>query len=86
MSEFRRQSTVEKIDTQLAILMLINRFLSTRETRNHSLIDNMHKKLAQTNKKISDVKRTCTEATKHCLEVQIENVSMSENELVSMVI
>lgn len=48
------------------------KFLFVRETRNHNLID---KKLAQTNKKIVDVKRKCTEATKHCLQMQLENVS-----------
>lgn len=48
---------------------------SVRETRNRNLIDNMHKKLAQTNKKINDVERKCTEAAKQCLEVQLETVS-----------
>lgn len=45
-----------------------------RETRSRNLIDNVHEKLAQTEKKLIDVKRVCTEATKHCLKVQLENV------------
>jgi hypothetical protein len=40
----------------------------------------MHKKLAQTHKKINDVKRKCTEATKQCLQIQFENVSFGGGE------
>lgn len=69
-----RTSKPNKIDTELAIFT-IQIYATARETRNHSLIDNMHKKLAQTHKKINDVKRKCTEATKHCLQMQFENVS-----------
>lgn len=46
-----------------------------RETRSHSLIDKMGKKLEQTNKKLDDVKRKCNESVKQCLQVQLENVS-----------
>lgn len=35
----------------------------------------MHQKLAQTNKKLNDVKRKCTETAKQCLQMQFENVS-----------
>jgi hypothetical protein len=34
----------------------------------------MHKKLAQTNKKINEVKQKCTKAARHCLEMQLQNV------------
>lgn len=46
-----------------------------RGTKNHNLIDNMNKKLEQTHKKISDVKRKCTETAKTCLQMHVENVS-----------
>lgn len=48
-----------------------------RGTKNHNLIDNMNMKLAQTQKKISDVKRKCTETAKTCLQMHAaENVSI----------
>lgn len=46
-----------------------------RGTKNHNLIDNMNKKLEQTHKKISAVKRKCTETAKTCLQMHVENVS-----------
>jgi hypothetical protein len=46
-----------------------------RGTKNHNLIDNMNKKLEQTHKKISDVKRKCTETAKTCLQMHVGNVS-----------
>lgn len=42
-----------------------------RGTKNHNLIDNMNKKLEQTHKKISDVKRKCTETAKTCLKMHV---------------
>lgn len=50
-------------------------FFHPRGTHNHNLIDNVQKKLEQTNKKLSEVKRKCTKATKHCLKMQMESVS-----------
>lgn len=46
-----------------------------RGTNNHHLIDNVQKKLEQTNKKLCEVKRKCTKAAKHCLKMQMESVS-----------
>ncbi|XP_070492802.1 uncharacterized protein [Chironomus tepperi] len=43
------------------------------ETKNHNLIDNLSKKLAQTQKKIDDVKIKCTETAKNCLQMHVEN-------------
>lgn len=62
-----------RYSTQLVSVGTLTR--SNRETRNHNLIDDMHKKLAQTNKKLNDVKRKCTTTAKQCLQVQLENVS-----------
>lgn len=51
-------------------------YVLCRGTKNHNLIDNMNMKLAQTQKKISDVKRKCTETAKTCLQMHAaENVS-----------
>lgn len=47
-----------------------------RGTNNHHLIDNVHMKLEQTNKKLAVVKRKCTKAAKYCLKMQMENVSV----------
>ncbi|KAG5679242.1 hypothetical protein PVAND_008822 [Polypedilum vanderplanki] len=48
------------------------------ETKNHNLIDNFNKKLAQTQKKIDEVKRKCTETAKNCLQMHVEN-HLSQN-------
>lgn len=46
-----------------------------RGTNNRHLIDSMHMKLEQTNKKLGEVKSKCTKAVKSCLRMQMESVS-----------
>lgn len=71
-SSWERLSELSRIDTGKSQTSCSS--VCDRETRSRNLIDNVHEKLAQTNKKLIDVKRVCTEATKHCLKVQLENV------------
>lgn len=66
------QRVSQQIDTRISFEFA---FHSNRETRNRSVIDNMQEKLAQTNKKMIEVKKKCTAATQHCLRVQLESVS-----------
>lgn len=62
-------------DMYIFFLLLLFSVGFCRGTKNHNLIDNMNKKLEQTHKKISDVKRKCTETAKTCLQMHAENVS-----------
>lgn len=60
------------------LIWLLSLLVSSRPlrgTNNRHLIDSMHMKLEQTNKKLGEVKSKCTKAVKSCLRMQMESVS-----------